>query len=79
MYGVLTLWPVVSACKCVERKSISTAVGCLSVRTTCVVSAKHVWCSHSLARRESVVNVRLFRLLLGVGQCVVSAEHVFDR
>jgi len=37
-YGVLTRWPVVSTCKCVERESVSAAVGCWSVRTPCVVS-----------------------------------------
>ena len=41
-YGVLTRWPVASAYKRVERESISTAVGCWSVCTPCVVSAKHV-------------------------------------
>jgi len=49
MYGVLTCWPAVSACKCVERECISNSVGCWPVRTPCVVSAKHVQCSHSLA------------------------------
>jgi len=50
---------VVSACKCVGRESISTAVGCWSVRTLCVVSMVQV-----LTRTPCKCGEHTFRLLL---------------